>query len=91
MGRVGGAAPSDNIVATIVGVLGTITFPLAVPFAHRLSKAQIKQAIGALALVVSLQIAIFAQKRPFDDMHPSRMFIFRIENVCYLPISNSYF
>lgn len=82
MGRVG-PAPSDNIVATLVALLSTATIPLAVPFTHRFSKEGIRQMILVTSIIVAAEVAIFAQKEPYDTMHPKRMYIFSTENVSF--------
>ncbi|KAJ7597220.1 hypothetical protein C8J56DRAFT_919522 [Mycena floridula] len=81
MGRVGQEAPADNAIASIVSALGSLLFPLVIPFAHRFRRAALKRGIFALTVLVALEIAIFAQMSVFDADHQRRVFVFRLENI----------
>ncbi|KAJ7056182.1 hypothetical protein C8F01DRAFT_1029694 [Mycena amicta] len=76
-----GPVPADNIVATLVSLLGSLSLPLVVPFAHRVGPQTLRKMVGVLGVGVLLNIAIYAQKDVFDEMHQKRLFVVHLENV----------
>ena len=82
-GRMGEISPADNIIATIVSVLTFLCLPSAIPLAHRYGGAQLKKAIGVLIGLSVVIAAIFASPawKPFDEMHPKRLFVHQVENI----------
>ncbi|KAF8201539.1 hypothetical protein BJ912DRAFT_1019472 [Pholiota molesta] len=80
-GRIGGEAPADNIVATIIASLGGLSFPLTVPFTHRFGRRVLLRGIVFLSIIMTVVIAFFATLEPFDEMHQKRLFILHTENI----------
>ncbi|KAJ3545708.1 hypothetical protein NM688_g5597 [Phlebia brevispora] len=74
-GRMGEQAPAENIIATLVAVIGAYAFPLSIPFVHRYSRAMIARALLFLSVISALSIAIFSTRDVFDAMHQKRLFI----------------
>ena len=81
----GADAPSDPIIATIVAFTGSITLPLLLPFIHRFPRVR-NGAIMIASLVSAVAIAVFMAREPFDHMHPKRLFVLHMENVCFFTI-----
>ncbi|KXN84133.1 hypothetical protein AN958_00403 [Leucoagaricus sp. SymC.cos] len=80
-GRIGAQAPADNIMATIVAVLGAQALPVLVPFAHRFGHRRLWNGILISSIVTAIAMAIFSVKQPFDEMHQKRLFILHSENI----------
>lgn len=80
-GRFGAQAPADNIVATIVALLGAQALPLIVPFAHRFGHRKLLNAIVLSTIATAIAMAVFSMKHPFDKMHQKRLFILHSENI----------
>ncbi|KAN0062740.1 hypothetical protein ACQY0O_004935 [Thecaphora frezii] len=82
-GRMGEISPADNIIATLVSALCFLALPVAIPLAHRYSTAGLQRAILALLAMTAVIVAVFASPawRPFDEMHPKRLFVHHIENI----------
>lgn len=80
-GRIGAQAPADNIVATIVAVLGAQALPVLVPFAHRFGHRKLWNGIVLSTIATAIAMAVFSAKRPFDDMHQKRLFVLHSENI----------
>ncbi|CAK5267855.1 unnamed protein product [Mycena citricolor] len=76
-----GTVPADHIVGTLVAVLGSQALPLLVPFAHRFGKPAVRRIVSILGLVVVINMAVFAARNPFDEMHQKRLFVIHAENV----------
>ncbi|KAJ7202713.1 hypothetical protein B0H12DRAFT_1206341 [Mycena haematopus] len=72
---------SDNIVATIVSVLGSQALPLALPFAHRFGRKSLRKVVIVLTAVTLMNMAFYARKPVFDEMHQKRLFVLHLENV----------
>ena len=93
----GEEAPAEHIIATIVGVLGGYTLPLAIPFIHRYPRAVLIRSILLLSLLTTVSIAVFSVREPFDAMHQKRLFVIHMENVSVespstsLPSTDAYF
>ncbi|KAF8217155.1 hypothetical protein K438DRAFT_1798365 [Mycena galopus ATCC 62051] len=79
-GRLGNV-PADNIVATIISVLGSQALPLAIPFAHRFGRKSLRTLVIVLGAAMLMNMAFYAGKDVFDDMHQKRLFILHLENV----------
>ncbi|KAJ7227883.1 hypothetical protein B0H12DRAFT_1148341 [Mycena haematopus] len=79
-GRLGNV-PADNIVATIVSVLGSQALPLALPFAHRFGRKSLRKVVIVLTAVTLMNMAFYARKPVFDEMHQKRLFVLHLENV----------
>ena len=77
----GEEAPAEHIIATIVGVLGPYTVPLAIPFIHRYSRKVLVRSVVFLFGLTVVATAIFAVREPFDAMHQKRLFVIHMENV----------
>ncbi|KAG7087620.1 hypothetical protein E1B28_013568 [Marasmius oreades] len=80
-GRLGTDAPTDNIMATIVSVLGAISFPLIPPFIRRFDRSVLVRSVSLLSIVTAITIAVFAARDPYDSMHQKRIYILRTENI----------
>ncbi|ESK96806.1 endoplasmic reticulum metallopeptidase 1 [Moniliophthora roreri MCA 2997] len=80
-GRIGIATPTDHLMATIVSGLGTIGFPLFLPFVHRFGRKFLVRSTFAASVATAIAIAVFAARDPFDDMHQKRVYILRTENI----------
>ncbi|KAJ7304555.1 hypothetical protein DFH08DRAFT_903357 [Mycena albidolilacea] len=79
-GRIGNV-PADNIVATLISVLSAQAVPLAIPFAHRFGKKSLRKLVVVLGTATLLNMAIYARKDVFDEMHQKRLFVLHLENV----------
>ncbi|EIN06322.1 hypothetical protein PUNSTDRAFT_106562 [Punctularia strigosozonata HHB-11173 SS5] len=93
-GRTGRDAPADHVVASIVAVVGSYTFPLFPAFVQRFATVQ-HERIGARAsslknaLIVTLSLtvvamALFVTRQPFDEMHQKRLFVIHMQNTTTL-------
>ncbi|KAJ7031858.1 hypothetical protein C8F04DRAFT_1109292 [Mycena alexandri] len=76
-----GDVPADNIVGTLIAVLGSQALPLAIPFAHRFGRKSLQTLVIVLSAVTVVNMAIYARKNAFDDMHQKRLFVLHLENV----------
>lgn len=79
-GRTGEDAPADHIVATIVGGMTVLSAPVLIPLSHRFGAQARKQAIQLLAALTAVTIGIFAVLKPFDQLHPQRLFVHQTQN-----------
>lgn len=82
-GRIGGDAPADNIVASIIASLGGLSYPLALPLMHRFGRRTLFRGIVVLSIVMAILVGYFAAMEPFDKMHQKRLFILHSENVSF--------
>jgi fumarate reductase subunit D len=73
--------PADNVVATIVSVVGASMLPLSLPFAHRYSRRVLVRAVTLLGAVTVIGMVAFSMRQPFDAMHQKRLFVIHAENV----------
>ncbi|KJA25691.1 hypothetical protein HYPSUDRAFT_37128 [Hypholoma sublateritium FD-334 SS-4] len=80
-GRIGGDAPADNIVATIIAALGGLAFPLVLPFSHRFGRPRLLRGVIFFSVIMTGLIGFFATMDPFDQMHQKRLFILHSENL----------
>lgn len=83
-GRIGADAPADNLIATIVSIVGALGCPLFVPFVWRFQNSNtrvLNRMILAMVLVTAIPIAVFSVREPFDSMHQKRVYVMRTENV----------
>ncbi|KAF7370093.1 Peptide hydrolase [Mycena sanguinolenta] len=76
-----GDIPADNVVATIIAFLGSQALPLAIPFAHRFGRQSLRKLVVVLSAVTLMNMAFYAGKPVFDEMHQKRLFILHLENV----------
>ncbi|KAJ6513503.1 hypothetical protein DFH09DRAFT_1197180 [Mycena vulgaris] len=79
-GRLGNV-PADNIVATLIAFLGSQALPLAIPFAHRFGRKALQTLVLVLTVGTLANMAIYARKNVFDEMHQKRLFVLHLENV----------
>ncbi|TCD69495.1 hypothetical protein EIP91_007425 [Steccherinum ochraceum] len=79
-GRMGGDAPGDYIIASIVAFTGSITLPLLLPFIHRFPRI-LGRAILLSSILSTVAIAVFCTREPFDKMHPKRLYVMHMENI----------
>lgn len=79
----GAGAPSENIIATIIGSLEALSLPLLLPFAHRFGRRALFRGVLYMSVVTVVMMGIFAMKMPFDEMHQKRLFILHLENVSF--------
>ncbi|CDR98784.1 uncharacterized protein SPSC_00911 [Sporisorium scitamineum] len=82
-GRMGEISPADHIIASIVAVLAYLSFPFAIPLAHRFTSENLKRTILALLAITAAVMAVFASPgwQPFDAAHPKRLFVHQVENI----------
>ncbi|KDQ62015.1 hypothetical protein JAAARDRAFT_190713 [Jaapia argillacea MUCL 33604] len=80
-GRIGGDAPADHVIASIVALTGAYTVPLALPFAHRFGRGVTSRAVVTLGVISVVLMGVFAMRNPFDDMHQKRLFVLHMENI----------
>lgn len=80
-GRIGGDAPGEHIIATIVAATGAYTIPMALPFMHRFGTRVSSRVVVILSVITALSMALFAMRAPFDRLHQKRMFVIHMENV----------
>ncbi|KAJ7289288.1 hypothetical protein C8J57DRAFT_1277230 [Mycena rebaudengoi] len=79
-GRLGNV-PADNIVATLISVLGCQALPLVLPFAHRFGKNALRKLVVILTAFTVINMVLYSRREVFDDMHQKRMFVLHLENV----------
>ncbi|KAJ7639617.1 hypothetical protein DFH06DRAFT_1217545 [Mycena polygramma] len=79
-GRLGNV-PADNIVGTLIAVLSSQALPLAIPFAHRFGRKSLRTLVLVLSAGILANMAIYAQRDVFDEMHQKRLFVLHLENV----------
>lgn len=82
-GRMGEISPADHIIASIVAGLAFLSFPFAIPLAHRYTSENLKKTIVALLAITAAVMAVFASPgwKPFDEAHPKRLFVHQVENI----------
>ncbi|KAH7910240.1 hypothetical protein BJ138DRAFT_132560 [Hygrophoropsis aurantiaca] len=80
-GRIGGDAPAEHIIATIVAIMASYMFPLAIPFAQRFGQRVFTRTLILSTLSLGLSIAYFYGQSPFDPMHQKRLFVLHKENL----------
>ncbi|KAJ3147159.1 hypothetical protein HDU89_005756 [Geranomyces variabilis] len=81
-GRTGPDAPADVIVGVLTGALLFLHSFLILPLAHRFSARDLGRIIKGLALLSLVVTAFFVtQVKPFDVMHPKRLFVSYKENI----------
>ncbi|KAG9308049.1 hypothetical protein JVU11DRAFT_12616 [Chiua virens] len=80
-GRIGGDAPSEFIIASIVTVLGAFMVSFGVPFAHRFGPAALRRALIFAILALGVVIAFFYNQAPFDRQHQKRLFVIHMEDL----------
>ncbi|KIJ43580.1 hypothetical protein M422DRAFT_229023 [Sphaerobolus stellatus SS14] len=80
-GRMGDKAPAEFIIASMTAFLGFYTIPLLIPFAHRFGKKMTQHSVFFFLGLTVFSMAYMANLRPFDSMHPKRMFIMHSENI----------
>ncbi|SPC67749.1 uncharacterized protein UHOD_06842 [Ustilago sp. UG-2017b] len=82
-GRMGEISPADHIIASIVAGLAFMSFPFAIPLAHRYTSQNLKKTILALLAITAAVMAVFASPgwKPFDQAHPKRLFVHQVENI----------
>ncbi|KAJ7083760.1 hypothetical protein C8R44DRAFT_53144 [Mycena epipterygia] len=79
-GRLGNV-PADNIVGTLIAILGSQALPLVIPFAHRFGRKALQRVVIVLSVLTLANMAIYARKDVFDEMHQKRLFVLHLENV----------
>ena len=79
----GGEAPAEHIIATIVVLTGTYLLPLVLPFFQRFGRPFLLRSLAFLTLFSGAMILLFTQRSPFDSTHPRRVYILHSENVCF--------
>lgn len=77
----GGDAPADNIIATVVSTIGSLSLPLVLPATHRFGRRALKRGVIFMSVFTAVVMAVFAMKAPFDTMHQKRLFVLYTENV----------
>ncbi|KAF8141333.1 hypothetical protein EV363DRAFT_1391803 [Boletus edulis] len=80
-GRIGGDAPSEFIIASMVTVLGAFTISFVVPFAHRFGPARLRHALVLAILALGVAMAFFYNQAPFDRKHQKRLFVIHMEDL----------
>ncbi|EKM50065.1 uncharacterized protein PHACADRAFT_153387 [Phanerochaete carnosa HHB-10118-sp] len=80
-GRMGGEAPAEHIIATIVAVVGSYVLPLLIPFIHRYDRGVLVRSIALVSMATAVSIAVFSARNPFDAMHQKRLFVIHMENI----------
>ncbi|KAF9900726.1 hypothetical protein EC991_006946 [Linnemannia zychae] len=80
-GRIGVAAPVDNLMAVVTGFSVFFISPPLIAFSHRFGASVLKKVIIGFiltqAVVILLALAILS---PYDAMHPKRVFIQHLRN-----------
>ncbi|KAM5532207.1 hypothetical protein V8D89_014107 [Ganoderma adspersum] len=80
-GRVGEEAPSEFIIATIVGVTCSYILPLTVPFVQRFSRRILIRLVIFTSMMTGVAMAVFCMRSPFDAMHQKRLYVIHMENI----------
>lgn len=80
-GRIGGDAPSEFIIASIVTVVGAFMISFGVPFVHRFGPATLRHALVLAILALGVVMAYFYNQAPFDGKHQKRLFVIHMEDV----------
>ncbi|EAU90683.2 hypothetical protein CC1G_03952 [Coprinopsis cinerea okayama7 len=83
-GRMGADAPSDNLIATLVALLGAPALPLLLPLSHRFGKTALTRGVLVCSILVVASVAVFVRREPFDEMHQKRLFVIHMENHLHL-------
>jgi hypothetical protein len=82
-GRLGAAAPADYIIASIVGIVGFLTFPMSLPFAHRYGERFLVRCILFLIAMSTVIAGVFLHPswEIYDVTHPKRILSLHMENI----------
>lgn len=80
-GRTGEDAPADHIIATIVGMMTILSVPVLLPLSHRYGAGARRAALRVLLALSVVSIAIFAMLKPFNALHPQRLFVHLTQNL----------
>lgn len=80
-GRIGGDAPGEFIIASIVTVLGAVMISFSVPFAHRFGSATLRHALILAIVALGVVMAFFYNQASFDEKHQKRLFVIHMEDV----------
>ncbi|EJC99693.1 uncharacterized protein FOMMEDRAFT_160118 [Fomitiporia mediterranea MF3/22] len=80
-GRMGGTAPAEHIIATIVVLTSSYLLPLILPFFQRFGARFVRRTLLFLTLMTGAMMVVFAFRSPFDSMHPKRVYIIHSENI----------
>jgi hypothetical protein len=82
-GRLGADAPADNIIASIVSLIGVSALPMLWPLSHRLGERFLLRLCAFLAVAtVVLSIVFTLPAWPtYDARHPKRVYGLHMENI----------
>jgi hypothetical protein len=82
-GRLGAAAPADCIIASIVGIVGFLSIPMALPFAHRYGERFLIRAVLFLVAASTVIAGVFFHPswKAYDAEHPKRILSLHMENI----------
>ncbi|KAF9224242.1 hypothetical protein BS17DRAFT_795711 [Gyrodon lividus] len=80
-GRIGGDAPAEFVIASIVTVLGAFTVSPVIPFAHRFGPHTLRRALVLAVLGLGAVMAFFYGQEPFDEKHQKRLFVLHMEDL----------
>lgn len=88
-GRTGVDAPSDHIIASLVGGLMYLLVPTVPSLAHRFGKNVLTQAIVLMLFLSGGIISIFGAPgmQPFDFLHPKRVLCLYMEDTATSTLS----
>jgi hypothetical protein len=81
-GRIGADVPADHVIASLVAILGSHTFPLVPAFASRYSKRSALRGLATLSILSVMLVGIYAAREPFDELHQKRLYVIHMHNVC---------
>ncbi|MBW0475805.1 hypothetical protein O181_015520 [Austropuccinia psidii MF-1] len=86
-GRIGHQVPIDYIMASLVGLMGSLLISVFLPLAHRFSSRALGQFLFLISLSSSILLYWFArpQYNVFDVEHPKRLGILHMQNLTTNP------
>jgi len=79
-GRIGADVPADHVIASLVAILGSHTFPLVPAFASRYSKRSALRGLATLSILSVMLVGIYAAREPFDELHQKRLYVIHMHN-----------
>ncbi|KAF9127532.1 hypothetical protein BGW39_005799 [Mortierella sp. 14UC] len=80
-GRIGVAAPVDNVMAIVTGFCVFSINPPLLAFSHRFGASVLKKVvIGFILTQVAVVLLALAILSPYDTLHPKRVFIQHLRN-----------
>jgi hypothetical protein len=80
-GRIGADAPAENVVASMVSLIGSYALPLLPALVARFSRRSAARGAIMCLLVTTVVTGVYLTREPFDEMHQRRLFVVHMHNV----------